>query len=389
MQDDFSTSPIEPTDSSRIQRQEQLQAKRETRFQMISKAAMTEYAEEAAFNPVTMSRRYQTLEEKRRKEGAKKEAEKAGEKILAVEEISNLSEEYERNNPELRARSLERLLAQIKGEKDPEELLRQVMKNYPDHSLADESLEFLEKATTGDVRGKVRAAKENLNANYGREVRAGRNIANESRAFSQQGLGSPTALRDLYRDITGQPRPATALFNELHEMFTYENMQKAIDFILHSLGSDLKSKGPSISPGELHSLMSEARSLLAILGVYRFFDGRMALIASSFERNGMLLPSYLSFQLLAKMFVQFLLERYPSMDKVLQLALKMGISADLLAQIILFTQMRDAVRGVAPKLFRSQQHRYDVLMSFIEALEELEEQVEEEDDDEEEDEEEE
>jgi len=39
--------------------------------------------------------------------------------------------------------------------------------------------------------------------------------------------------------------------------------------------------------------------------------------------------------------------------------------------------MRDAVRGVAPKLFRSEQHRHDVLMSFLEALEELEDQIEE------------
>jgi len=39
--------------------------------------------------------------------------------------------------------------------------------------------------------------------------------------------------------------------------------------------------------------------------------------------------------------------------------------------------MRDAVRGVAPRLFRSNQHRHDVLMSFIEALEELEDRLEE------------
>lgn len=100
--------------------------------------------------------------------------------------------------------------------------------------------------------------------------------------------------------------------------------------------------------------------------------------ADAFERAGMLLPSYLNFEMLAKMFVQFLRERYPSMDKVFQLSLKMGVSANLLAQIILFTQMRDAVRGVAPKMFRTEQHRHDVLMSFIEAIEELDEQLEEE-----------
>ena len=33
-------------------------------------------------------------------------------------------------------------------------------------------------------------------------------------------------------------------------------MQTVINFVLHSLGSDLKSKGPSIDRGELHRLMS-------------------------------------------------------------------------------------------------------------------------------------
>lgn len=379
MAEDFSTSPIQPSESSRIRKQEQMQARKTALVQEASQINMTQYAEEAAFNPVMMAKRFQTLEEKtRKKDLEKKEADKTDQKVLAVEQIEELCEQFEKKNPELRARSLQNLHAQIKEGDSPEEILRKVMKNFPDHSLADESLDFLESSTRGNLQEQVRKAKENLNQTYGREVRAGRNMGTEARSFSQQGLGSPTGLRDLYRDLTGNPRDAVTLFGELNDQFSYEKMQTAIDFILHSLGSDLKAKGPSIAPGQLHSLMTESRNLLAVLWVYRFFKGRMDLITAAFERGGMLLPSRITFEMLAKVFVQFLKERYPSMDKVFQLALKMGISADLLAQMILFTQMRDAVRGVAPKLFRTPQHRHDVLMSFIEALEELDEQVEEE-----------
>jgi len=66
------------------------------------------------------------------------------------------------------------------------------------------------------------------------------------------------------------------------------------------------------------------------------------------------------------------------------MGIKLGLSYDEMSQIIIFGQMRDAVRGVAPRLFRSNQHRHDVLMSFIEALEELEDRLEEEEDEEEE-----
>lgn len=385
MQDDFSTSPIEPTESSRIQKQEQLAARKTAINQEISKTAMTEFANEAAFSPTILVKRFKPLEEKlRRKEVEKKETEEAGESQLVVEEVEELAKQFEKRNSEISARQLQQLLAKIRAGDTPEQLLRKAMEATEDHWLADEALEFLDQATKGDLKAKARQARQDLNETFGRQVRAGRNIAEQARAFSKEGLGSPTGLRDLYREITGNPRPATTLFSELNEKFDFNNLKTAIDFLLHSMGADLKAKGPSIPAGQLHALMSEARNLLAVLWVYRFFRGRMDLIQAAFQRGGMLLPSRINFEMLAKMFVAFLMERYPSMDKVFQLARKMGISADVLAQIILFTQMRDAVRGVAPKLYRSEQHRHDVLMSFIEALEELEEQMEEEEEEHEE-----
>jgi type III secretion protein W len=373
MPDNFSTSPIEPTDSARIQKQEQADARKLAIAQEASSISMTEFADEAAFNPVTMTRRFEPLENK-----VKKKVEKAEEEqVPEVEQIQAISEEFEERNPELLARSLQLLFSQIKGKDTAEDILRKTMQLFPDHSLADEAFEYLERVYKGEAIDKIRQAKSMLNEAYGREVRAGRNIGVQAREFAKEGLGSPTGLRDLYRDITGNPRSATTLFQELTEKLSFAKMQKAIDFLLHSLGADLKSKGPSIPPGELHNLMTEVRNLLAILGVYRFFQGRMDLVGTSYQRAGMLLPPRITFELMARMFVQFLLERYPSMDKVFQLSQKMGLSSEVLAQIIIMTQMRDAVRGVAPKLFRNEQHRHDVLMSFIEALEELEEQMEE------------
>ena len=87
--------------------------------------------------------------------------------------------------------------------------------------------------------------------------------------------------------------------------------------------------------------------------------------------------------MLAKLFVKFLLERYPSADKVAQLGVQMGISDEIIAEVIIFTQMRDGVRQVAPRLFRNDQHRQDILMAFIEALEDLEEQLEDSEEDDE------
>jgi type III secretion protein W len=102
----------------------------------------------------------------------------------------------------------------------------------------------------------------------------------------------------------------------------------------------------------------------------------MPLILSEFQRQG--LTFTLNFEILAKQLMRLIQEKYPSADRVLTLASQLGISNQLLAQIILFTQMRDAMRHIAPRLFRSNQHRQDLLNAFLDALEELDEQLEDE-----------
>jgi len=71
-------------------------------------------------------------------------------------------------------------------------------------------------------------------------------------------------------------------------------------------------------------------------------------------------------------------ERYPSGDKVLQSAGKLGIEKWILAKIIVFSQLRDAIREVAlGQLYRNVQHRDDLYNAIIEALEALEEELDE------------
>jgi len=384
MADDFSPTPIYPTgmDASKAQQAAlQRAAAGMAIAQEESSENFQEWVDEGAFNPVLMARRFESLELKAKKRGKEEETEKTekkDEQVVEVQRLEEVSEQYSRKNPELQTRSLLLLRARISDSDTKEDILRKVLELYPDYSLADEALDFLLETTKGDLAEKVKQAKEELNAMHGREVRAGRNIGEQAREFSKQGLGSPTALRDLYRDITGNPRDPQTLFAELSNRFNFDRMRTVIDFVLHSLGNDLKSRGPSIDRGELHRLMTQGRSMQAILGIYRYFKSRMNLIANAFERQGLRLPMRITFELLAKLFVKFLQERYPSSDKVLQMAQHLGLLEELLGQVIIYTQMRDAVRHVAPRLFKSEQHRQDVLSTFIDTIEDLDDRIEEE-----------
>lgn len=381
MQDDhLSTSRIGPIESEKAQRaQRPDQAGRYAIQAEAVEQQFTEWTELAAFNPLAMARRFETLEVRTRKKGREEEAEKTEKErgVGQIKRIEEVSEDYQRKNQELNARTLLLLRSRLTDKDTKDSVHKKLLETYADISLADDALDFLLETSEGDLNRVVREVKEEVNSLYGREIRAGKNIALMAREFSMQGLGSPTGLRDIYRDITRNPRDALTLFEQLTSAFSFDKMRVVINFVLHSLGADLKAKGPSIAPAELHRLLTEGRSLQAILGVFRFFATRMNLIGASFKKNGLTLPPRLSFESLAKLFMKYLQERYPASEKVLQLALQMGISEEL-AQIIIFTQMRDAIRQVAPKLYRTPQHRQDVLMSFIEALEELEEKQEEE-----------
>ncbi len=342
-----------------------------------SQEGLQAFIDEGAFSPTLMARRFETLETRRRGTPKEEEAkEKAQEKILSVRKIEETAERLNKKNPEMHTRSLLLLRSQLKASDTKEEILEKVLEMYTDHALADDAFDFLIDTTDGELARQVALAKEALNARHGKEIRAGRNIANQTSEFAAKGLGTSQQLRAVYKEVTGNPRDANGLFEELSSNFTYDKMKTLIDFLLSSLGSDLKSKGPSIDRGELHRLLSETRKLQAILGIFRFFKSRMNLIGDAFQKQG--LTFTFTFDLLAKQFMKAIQERYPSAEKVLQLAVLLGLSEELVAQVIIFTQMRDALRQIAPKLFRSNQHRQDLLNAFIDAIEDLDEKLEEE-----------
>lgn len=344
---------------------------------------------EEAVNPFA-----QKLQKKQKAEKSKTRVQqmmKSGEKsarLLPIEQIKDQANQFQKRNPELKASVLTLLRQYIKPGDTKEEILKKLREFYSDPSLADEALEFLFETSEGELAQQVQQAKDELSSEKGREIVAGRNIGVQARAASDKGLGTATQMRDLYRDITGNPRDSTTLFDELSHKYAFKDLKKVTDFLLHSLGADLKSKGPSIEPGQLSRLFAETRSLQAILGVYRFFRQRMRLVNSSFARNGMDVPQELNFETMSREFMNLVSERYPNSDKVKERSVKLGIDKWIQAKIIALSQFRDAVREVAMnQIFRSLQHRDDLYLAILEALEDLEDELDDEMEEEDEDEE--
>lgn len=328
-------------------------------------------------------------EQKTLKERSKKRVDQVGNvktsKVSQVTAVRALAQEFNRRNPELDMRKLLLLLDELDEDDTPEEILKKIRNiGFEDPTLIDTVLEFLSKATGGKLAKAVIIAREKLNKDFTREIRAGVNIGDDARNYSDMGMGTPTDLRNLYRDITGNPRETTTLFEQLSEKYSPKEMQTTIEFLLHSMGNDMKAEGPSIERAKLHRLMTEVRSLQAILGVHKFFESRMNLIGKLFQTMGAGQATQKP-EILAKIFVQFISNRYPTSDKLLRLAKALDVENNVEGQIVLFSQYRDAIRQTSIRLYQSQQHRDQVYMAILEALEELEkildEEAEEEDED--------
>ncbi len=339
---------------------------------------LQEWADYAAFNPLAMKKKFEKLEDKLKKAEIQKSPEKSSDSDTSKAE--KLARNFNVKNPELNVRTLLATLARINPNDSSEEMMRKIRDSYPDPTLADEALDFLIESTSENsaTQRQLQKAKTDFNDMFCREIRAGRNMNTQAQEFSKIGLGSPTALRDMYRDIVSNPRDPHTLFDELSGKFQYKDMKAVIDFVLHSLGADLKAKGPSIPRGELSRLFTESRTMQAFLGVFAFFEKRMQMIGGLFDQEDLSLPGLITFEALAKQLMQLARERYPTPQKILILATKLGISQELAAQIIIFGQFRDALRNVSPRLFKTERQRQDLLLALLEALSDLEDELDEE-----------
>lgn len=360
--------------------QQSLEAKRlATRLlQRVSTERNFEEFCDSGLNVVTIRRNFKTLDEFKAKKVKAKESQKLEEELAveAAEKSEEAATRFQNKNNEFDKKALILLRNSLKEDDTSEDIIRKVLDFYSDPTLADEALDFLYETTYGDLQKEVLKAKELLNERYGREIKAGKNIKAEAEEYSKQGLGSKSNLRDLYRDVTGKERHVQELFDELSKKFNYDQMKFVIKFIFHSLGADLKSKGPSISRAELLKLLDDTKSLQAILGVFKFFESRMNLINSMFLQNNLFIPPTINFEILAKLYGKLIQDRYISPEKILQLAKLLGISDELLAQIIVFNQFRDATRNTSLRLYRSDKHRQEIIDAILEALEEIEEEYE-------------
>ncbi len=349
---------------------------------------------EDAFNPAYAARKSaekgKSLKERASVRGGEQAEEKKG--ILSAEsadeKAKDLAQEFQRHNPDLKEKGLLNLRDMLKNCKTPEEALETAAKAYHEAFLQDEALRFVEASIDpeSELYQTLHEARDQLYNEKGAEIRAGRNINADALKFALNGLGKPEAMRQLYLEIVNNPREPVDLFNHLSQMvaqnappgqaFPLKQLKAITDFVFHALGTDMKSAGPSVEQALLLRLFNGARTMQALTGLFHHFEKRDAYLHAEFARYGLPFPKELSYDRLAAVFVDLLMERYPTPAGVLKMADRLKLQSLLLAQAIVFNLLRDAVRNVSPRLYRNKKHYEDMLAALMETVEELERELE-------------
>jgi type III secretion protein W len=282
---------------------------------------------------------------------------------------------------------------------DKEKILEEIKSHFPiregeteNFVLENKVLKFLQEVMV-DARDKaidetqknlcrvalntIEDALADLEKSHGREIIAADHIDYVIDEKKLKELDTTrTKLRDLYHDVTGTHREPAELFLYLGDKFTEKQLSIAISFIFHAIGADLNSGGPSIEPARLQELTTELRKLQAGRSLMGFFKGRMRLVNFLYRQNNLKKPPLVNYEAITKQFVKLLTERYPNADKVLRLIEQLGIDK-IIEKIIIISQERDAIPNTSVHhFFRSVQHRDEVTKAVLDALEQLEEELE-------------
>jgi type III secretion protein W len=309
---------------------------------------------------------------------------KEAQKIVVPEkEIEQECQRFHRKDAELAPSVLRTLLGEVSKCRDKDEILGVVSRFYHDAVLALEAFDFLIATTLGKLQEMVKEAKATYEEQHARELQASHNIASQVQEFVTLGLGTPSKLRGVYRDILNNPREPTALCLELGDKFSYKEIRQVLAYLFHALGNDLNAKGPSIDPVFLHRLLSEVKNLQASLGVFKLSRDDEKLERFLFKKKNIPLPSNLNSETSSRILLKLLQERYPTPESVLSLIKEILFDeisdpvSKIDAMIIISSCFREDIHKVPNSLVRSIEHRNELYKAIIGALERLEEELDE------------
>lgn len=244
---------------------------------------------------------------------------------------------------------------------NPQQLRQEVGKFFKDVSQQYAALAYAKEMLGDDpeMAGLTEALQEAMDQameESGPEIRAGFNVTDDAMEFSAQGLKDTQQLRDFYRDTVLQYEGFHETYNEILENYGEAEFGKALDFLIKAVGSELQSKGPSVTHVELKRIIDDLYSLEMLGNIHRNCDELLGKIRKAYR---------LALKMNTKAFMNRLMglksERWLRMDHVTKLVAQLGCDP-IEAQIYFLREMGGMIKELPLKIFEEDMEKREKLI---------------------------
>ncbi|WP_100934721.1 type III secretion system gatekeeper subunit SctW [Candidatus Chlamydia corallus] len=260
--------------------------------------------------------KFQTLESRKKGEAGK--AEKKSE-TAEDKSDSDLADKYAAGNSEVSGQELRGLRDALTEDSSPEEITALVKEKIKDPALQSLALDYLVQTTPpsqGKLKDALIQARNSHTEQFGRTAIGGKNILFASQEYANQLSVSPSGLRSLYLEVTGNIHTCDQLLSMLQDRYTYQDMALVSSFLMKGMATELKRQGPYVPAPQLQVLMTETRNLQAVLASYDFFESRVPVLMDNLKAEGIQIPGDINFVKVAESFHKIINDKFPTASKM-------------------------------------------------------------------------
>lgn len=269
-------------------------------------------------------------------------------------------------------KKLQQFLARLKqeGSQTPGQLRQTAKEAFKDVSQQYGALSFAKeqlKAEGGHeelVQALDEALKQSMEE-HGPEIRAGINVSETAKRFSDEGLGKVGELRDFYRDTVLKYEGFTETFKSLQEQFPGPEFRKGLDFLIRAAGSDLQAQGPSIDPNQLKRVVDDLYRLEVLGNTHKSCENLVQRMDSSFQ-----IKSKMSGLELMNRILELKDERWLRPDQFRKLCDDAGVKGTQ-AQIYFLRETVSLIKDLPTKVFENMEDRTKLIDAVQEAHDHL------------------
>ncbi len=172
----------------------------------------------------------------------------------------------------------------------PEEIERKLKEFFGGDAEAQVTgLEFLEEALASEDNKALTTALRQIrdtwreDETHGPAVRAGENIQNIADQFADESFALDPELRTFYRDVALGNEPLEKTYDLIIKRYGADHFDKAIDYLLQALGSDISSPMASREQSFLVAVRDDILHMQVVRGLHQDVDKLVTKMQQQFD----------------------------------------------------------------------------------------------------------